>query len=131
MWCAILSPGSSTSYENTDIQQSEERTTQVLEQSSLNQTQQAELEVDDEASELALREQLLKSMVTKRAAKNAGKINEKSATSLVSSPSNSRAASPFAEPGTRRGMQEAVQKESVKVAKVCMYKSLSGNFGNL
>ena len=108
-----------TSNENTGTQPSENNSSQTLEQNSLNLTQQADLEVDDEASELALREQLLKSMVTKRAAKNAGKINEKSAASSVASPGNSRAISPFAELGTRRGIQE-VRNETTKAAKVCI-----------
>ena len=84
---------------------------------------QNDLEVEDEASELALREQLLKSMVTKRAAKNAGKVNEKSATSSVASPSNSRAASPFMEPVSRKEIQETTRSEATKPvlssAKVC------------
>ncbi|CAB4036718.1 Hypothetical predicted protein [Paramuricea clavata] len=105
-------------HENTEIRPNENNTTQTLEQNSLNLTQQADLEVEDEASELALREQLLKSMVTKRAAKNAGKVNEKSAAASVASPSNSRAPSPFAEPGTRKGLQEVVKNEATKAAKV-------------
>ena len=81
------------------------------------------MEVEDEASELALREQLLKSMVTKRAAKNASKVNEKSATSSVASPSTSRAASPFMEPSTRKDVQDVTRHEPTKApltsTKVC------------
>jgi hypothetical protein len=115
---SILCSGIHTAHENTEIRPNENNTTQTLEQNSLNLTQQADLEVEDEASELALREQLLKSIVTKRAAKNAGKVNEKSTASSVASPNNSRAPSPFAEPGTRKGLQEVVKSEATKAAKV-------------
>ena len=51
-------------------------------------------EEDDEASVLALREQLLKSMVSKRAARSADKTNERSNEASTTS-NNSRAASPY------------------------------------
>lgn len=65
-----------------------------------------DLDIDDEASELALREQLLKSMVSKRAAKSAERITPKDATSSMTSPGNSGAASPFVESGARNAIHE-------------------------
>ncbi|XP_028397201.1 zinc finger C3H1 domain-containing protein-like [Dendronephthya gigantea] len=75
---------------------------------------EADTDVEDEASELALREQLLKSMVSKRAAKSTGKASEKSVTSSVASPSNSRAASPFPGSDARREIQEPPKSDTVQ-----------------
>lgn len=86
---------------------------------------QADTDVEDEASELALREQLLKSMVNKRAAKSTDKVSKKNVTSSVSSPSNSRAASPFPESDTGKEIQEPfksdpVQRPNAMPVKVCI-----------
>ena len=102
-----------TTCESREIQVNEITASKSTEDQSLND-QQAEPEVEDEASVLALREEVLKSMVTKRAAKNAGKVSKTSIASSVASPSNSRASSPFPEFSTRKGMPDHIKTEEIK-----------------